>query len=238
MWLQLQAYHAARTLEEQDNYLEEARRDVDNLLDEVINFCFDSKKSSSHILCGKDDQESSDEGFVLPQSDEDEFVTFKTSFDDNPTMASSSPKEASSTPIDINEKPTKEKSDNLNTISGTIKELDLDLDGKKSEKVLDLRKLRADKVSAMQEIVALIQKIESVEALYPNTKALVSAHPKYKDVKFVRNMEALYLWLNVNKELYHCLNGLADWIDVDPDDFISWRDWFDCGLGSVFLNIQ
>ena len=139
-------------------------------MDEVINFRFDSKKGSSHSLCLKDDEESSDEGFVLPQSDDDEFVTFKTSFDCNSTMASSSPKEVSSATLDdVNEKPDKENSDNLKDVSRT----------EKSEKIFDLGKLRQDKLAAMHEIVSLLQKIENVESLYPNTKALVLAHPKY-----------------------------------------------------------
>ncbi|XP_065056880.1 mitogen-activated protein kinase kinase kinase 4-like [Rhopilema esculentum] len=40
LWLELQAWHYGRKLEEQDNYLLEERKNFDDILDEVINFHF------------------------------------------------------------------------------------------------------------------------------------------------------------------------------------------------------
>ena len=41
LWLELQAWHAGRTMQEQDNYLVQARKGADDVLDEVINFKFE-----------------------------------------------------------------------------------------------------------------------------------------------------------------------------------------------------
>ena len=40
----------------------------------------------------------------------------------------------------------------------------------------------------------------------------------------------MIFWLGVNKELHHKMNTMAEWIDVDPDDILTWQDWFEHGL--------
>lgn len=40
IWLELQAYHADRTVEQQDNYLSQARKEVGDLLNEIMNYRF------------------------------------------------------------------------------------------------------------------------------------------------------------------------------------------------------
>ena len=255
LWLQLQAYHAGRSLEEQDNYLEQSRRDVDKVLDEVINFKFDAKNGiCKYVNCKPvdndsisdaddsiDDTSNLDENNREKDDDDDnddEFLTFKTSFDKD-ALTSSPRIEKANKNEDITEtsienniqdlKISEEKPPEIGTNSKTEK---------KEEKVFNLSESRNKKIAAMHEISALIQKIESVEALYPNTKALMNSHPKYKEIRFTRNLEALLLWLNINKELYHRLVVLADWIEIDPDDVINWKDWFDCGLGLLSSEIQ
>ena len=114
-----------------------------------------------------------------------------------------------------------------------------DMAGLSSEEIDNTKSLRiasrVNQISAMKQIIALLKKVDYIEKLYPSIKALTVSHPKYKDIKFSRNMEAMLLWLNVNKELYHRLYMVADWIDVDPDDLIVWYDWFEYGLGTVFF---
>ena len=52
LWLELQAWHFGRKLEEQDNYLLEERKNFDGILDEVINFHFPTavKKFEAMVL--------------------------------------------------------------------------------------------------------------------------------------------------------------------------------------------
>eukprot|EP00111_Clytia_hemisphaerica_P003243 TCONS_00009253-protein len=126
--------------------------------------------------------------------------------------------------IDQEEKPTEQvvsKNESTNDTGNSVAD---------TSQGFNLLGQRKEKIAAIHEIAALLQKVEGVESLYPNTKALMEAHPKYKDIRFVRNLEALLFWLNVSKDLYHQLNVLADWIEIEPDDVLNFKDWFDCGL--------
>lgn len=57
LWLELQAWHANRTMEEQDLHLIRARANVEEVLDEVINF---KVKKQVHVNAQKADQNSQD----------------------------------------------------------------------------------------------------------------------------------------------------------------------------------
>ena len=261
LWLQLQAFHAGRTLEEQDNYLEEARRDIDKILDEVINYKFDSTRENTHCevgmkatshatsskdtICATDKDNTcggdSDNDINAEDVEEDgEYLSFKTSFDKD-TLTSSPRAENARF---ANSEEVSQIKENL----PSIEKLDLSDESppcpvnskiEDDEKIFDLNGTRNGKIMAMYEVSALIQKVESIEKLYPNTKALTNAHPKYKDIRFVNSIEALLLWLYINKDLYHQLDALADWIEIEPDDVLNWRDWFDCGLGKkIYIDIN
>ena len=183
-----------------------------------------------------DDDENDDDENEDHDDDDDDFLTFKTSFDKE-TLTSSPRIEnvnrnEDSAVVSIGDdmqdlKISEEKPPETVTRPKTGEEEEEE----EEKQGFNLRESRKEKIAAMHEISAIIQKIENIEALYPNTKALTNSHPKYKDIRFTRNLEALLLWLNINKELYHRLVALADWIEIEPDDVINWKDWFDCGLG-------
>lgn len=63
IWLELQAWHADRTLQQQDQYLLQAREDVSSLLQEIMNYRF--KKKADQLSSG-----SSDSGIHFPPLDE------------------------------------------------------------------------------------------------------------------------------------------------------------------------
>lgn len=55
IWLELQAHHADRTLEEQDAYLFAARQNIGELLDEIMKYKYQRKcKATSHSSCTVD----------------------------------------------------------------------------------------------------------------------------------------------------------------------------------------
>ncbi|XP_078375482.1 mitogen-activated protein kinase kinase kinase 4-like isoform X2 [Oculina patagonica] len=60
LWLELQAWHANRTMEEQDLYLIRARANVEEVLDEVINFKVKKQDVNTQIVNEKVDQNSQD----------------------------------------------------------------------------------------------------------------------------------------------------------------------------------
>lgn len=210
LWLELQTWRSGQSLEVQDNYLEQARQKVDEVLDEVMNYRF-VYKGSSVSLCpvGVDTTGSMSDSY-----DTDEMLTFTTSFDQ----------------VTDNERFEQLASSDDDSPRDVVTKMNSEQDpSAKTSEMLSLSKKK--KVAAMREIMQLVAKIESVECLYPSMRALAAAHPKYGDVKFKRNMEAMLLWLNVNKDIFHKLNILAHWIDIDPEDMMSWRDWFDHALG-------
>lgn len=60
LWLELQAWHANRTMEEQDLHLMRARANVEEILDEVINFKVKKQDANTQILTDKGDTNSQD----------------------------------------------------------------------------------------------------------------------------------------------------------------------------------
>ena len=53
LWLELQAWHANRTMEEQDLHLMRARANVEEVLDEVINFKVKKQDATDQSVCNK-----------------------------------------------------------------------------------------------------------------------------------------------------------------------------------------
>lgn len=224
LWLELQAWYNGRSIEDHDSFLENARANVEKVLSEVINFKFtnelkrgDSERGMSNETACNYDYYSDDEI--------EEFILFTSSNE----LTASTP---------VYEKKGFDRTDkemDANEVAVCPeRNMDNESDGSKTPESKEVENkvvsIKIQQVNAMAAISDLIKKLETVENLYPNLKALTNAYPMYKDVKFVRNHEAMLLWLNICKEMYHKLYLLADWIDVDPDDAINWKDWFDMGL--------
>ncbi|RZF44830.1 hypothetical protein LSTR_LSTR000782 [Laodelphax striatellus] len=64
IWLELQAWHADRSLQEQDQFLCQAREDIHNLLDEIMNYKF--KKRADQLSAS-----SADSGIHFPNDEQD-----------------------------------------------------------------------------------------------------------------------------------------------------------------------
>ena len=90
-------------------------------------------------------------------------------------------------------------------------------------------------IGAMKVVVELLKKVDNVEKLYPSRESLINEHLKYKDVKFVRNYEALLFWRNINLDIFHTMYMLSRWINIDLEDELVWKDWFLHGLGMCII---
>lgn len=207
LWLELQARHFARKIEEQDSFLLEERKNVDGTLDEICSFHFPSKlkefdsrgpMNMPHNIGGMSQEHPKS---PLPhrepnQENQDGHLQASTS---RPSSTSPLP----FAPHDVNHS----CSTVADHFTGPIQR------------------------KAMHIIIMLMKKVQDATSLYPTSKALAQLHPKYLEIKFVRNFETLNLWLNICKELYHKLQVIASLIDVDIEDNKTWEDWFDHGLG-------
>lgn len=73
LWLELQAWHANRTMAEQDMYLIQARANVEDVLDDVINFKVKKQDGNSQNLNEKSDNNNQDRnrGSGIINGDED-----------------------------------------------------------------------------------------------------------------------------------------------------------------------
>ena len=231
LWLELQAWHAGKQVEEEDIYLEEARTGINDILDEVINYKFSSGNCTKRYEGLKTEPLDMRE-FRLDSIDcEEEFLSMKV---DKDGLVSSSPIPEEKLEQNISLYRTE---DNFKSPGSTkknfvskFKELNLE-SHQNSFKLSTQNSVSGDPhVAAMQAIIDIIKRVEKAERLYPSLSALAAAHPKYKDVQFQRNLEAMIFWLGVNKELHHKMNTMAEWIDVDPDDILTWQDWFEHGL--------
>ena len=237
LWLELQAWHAGKSVEEEDCFLETEREQIDKILNDIIHFYFPTKMKEintefntqihkptiivdpapehvdkARVPAVPELKEHDDS--VVGTLEPEETETWKTTSDNKVSCCKSHVGQASR--LDSHSHDHRQSSIHKGTNStstehftGSIQQL------------------------AMRTIIMLLMKVEKVENLYPTTKALAQEHPKYLDEKFVRNFETLNLWLNTCKELYHKLHLVASLVQVDPEDNQTWEDWFDHGLGKL-----
>ena len=207
LWLELQARHFARKIEEQDSFLLEERKNVDGTLDEIRTFHFPTKlkefDSRGPTNMPHHMGEMSHEHPKSPLSHHELSQENQGGHLQPSAARSSSTSPLPFAPHDVNHT----CSTVADHFTGPIQR------------------------KAMHIIIMLIKKVQDATSLYPTSKALAQVHPKYLEIKFVRNFETLNLWLNICKELYHKLQVIASLIDVDIEDNKTWEDWFDHGLG-------
>lgn len=76
LWLELQAWHANRSMSEQDQYLMVARASVNEVLDEVINFKVKIEGKNSHVIEDGNDINCQSETVTLDGSSQEESTEF------------------------------------------------------------------------------------------------------------------------------------------------------------------
>jgi len=202
LWLELQAWHFDRKIEEQDGFLLEKRKMISDTLDEVINFHFPTKLKEYEAKHSTQLSQFS--------------ASMKGTGGENVVVTSIAHQQHSATST-----PT--------TQSTNLPFLPHDVGHGCS--TIDDHFTGSIQRKAMHIIILLLKKVEECTALYPTSKTLAQFHPKYVQDNFVRNYETLNVWLNICKELYHKLQVVAGLVDIDIEDNKMWEDWFDHGLG-------
>ncbi len=79
---------------------------------------------------------------------------------------------------------------------------------------------------AMRQVADVLDKLESVEKLYPTLKALGRDHPLYMTEDFQMRVNSLLVWFNISKELGHKLQLMAKVLYIDHISDFEWP-WLD-----------
>nr|XP_047128711.1 mitogen-activated protein kinase kinase kinase 4-like isoform X2 [Hydra vulgaris] len=208
LWLEIRAWQFGNTVEEEDNRLQEERFKIEKVLDEVIMFKFSM---------------SEDDNYKNGDEDNKEKICSKNYILDNINSVSGKYK---TTVFSQKSLITDEKDSKANPNSYVVISHHQDFFDKKRY------------VGAMKVVVELLKKVDNVEKLYPSRESLINEHFKYKDVKFVRNYEALLFWRNINIDIFQTMYMLSKWINIDLEDQVVWGDWFLHGLELAHFQVK
>ena len=95
-----------------------------------------------------------------------------------------------------------------------------------SHQISDLLEIFKRHREAMHQVSNILEKLETVEKLYPTLKALGHDHPVFTTESFQVRINTLHLWLNLSKDLGHKLQLMAKvlFIDQIPDAEWPWLE--------------
>ncbi|CAN0300543.1 unnamed protein product [Lampetra fluviatilis] len=75
---------------------------------------------------------------------------------------------------------------------------------------------------ACQQVKALLEQLDSLEALFPSLHALQREFPRYAAADFQRRVKALCLWLNVTRDLNHKLGLMGTILAIRDVPGMEW----------------
>ena len=223
LWLELQAWHNNTTMLEQDEYLMGARTDINSILDDVINFKVEISKSTfdddDKVLSDSESEAGSEEGFcvfhyTLPSED---------SVDEPQGDVILKESVSSTTDLEM-----QSRSNSVDSCDVTSPEKDPP----------SLSEFAQSVKTAVTQVSSVVNKLYSMEQLYPSRGALRKDFEKYKSKEFNRSLDTMTLWLNMIQGLYHKLHVMSKLVHVDMNDEEMWKDWIELGLGKLLIGIQ
>ena len=75
---------------------------------------------------------------------------------------------------------------------------------------------------AVIQVKKILDKLDQCEQLYPTSSAFAQEHPSYIDQAFILRTEALYLWLNITKDLFEKLKILEQVLNIQSVNGGNW----------------
>ena len=79
-----------------------------------------------------------------------------------------------------------------------------------------------DQKEALVQVTEILNKLESVQQLYPTLKSLSKDNPIYATDDFQHRVNTLCLWLNITKDLGHKLQLMAKVLYIDQMHDVEW----------------
>lgn len=92
--------------------------------------------------------------------------------------------------------------------------------------LLSLHECIENQKEALVQVSGVLNKLESVQSLYPTSKALGNYNPLYNTEAFQNRLNCLCLWLNITKDIGNKLALMATVLYVDNIPGIDWP-WLD-----------
>ncbi|XP_074644570.1 mitogen-activated protein kinase kinase kinase 4-like isoform X2 [Tubulanus polymorphus] len=215
IWLELQGWQTNKDMYDVDQYILHHRQQVPKILNEVIVFRF--KPSDDGVTRAAGTVEVND---AIYNSDDDDDSDEET--DDELLHSSSAPIEVKRFTERYAEIQTEnlQQSTTFRTASATTTELSATC-------TLNAETIHIQR-QALIKTNELLLKLESIEKLYPTSRAIGKDHPTYLSTQFRHRVDMLCTWLNITKDLIHKLRLMANvagvknlrnhdwpWLDMD-----------------------
>ncbi|XP_064627504.1 mitogen-activated protein kinase kinase kinase 4-like [Lineus longissimus] len=197
LWLELQAWHSGKSLQDMDRDLVAERQKINSVLQQVINFSFEPVSVAGGT--GRADK---------PMEPVNLFQGAGVS--EAVSMA------AGDGGIDLSavRKSPVERCDSREGV--------MDCDYETTGIFLDRAIIDRQK-EAVIKVMYLLNQVDVVEALYPTTKALGKECAMYTCDNFKHNQDTLCLWLNITKDLSHTLNMMAKTLGMQGFEGLDWH---------------
>ncbi|XP_018621728.2 mitogen-activated protein kinase kinase kinase 4 isoform X3 [Scleropages formosus] len=222
IWLELQAWHAHRSVNDQDLFLYTARQAIPDIIEEVLNFKVNYR--SLGTLGGA-------EG-AGHEADAAPVACSKTDTVGVPLCNEADPGGWACGEADPNGKPGTEavlgdlEGGKRRDVAGMATDLQ-DLQhfsacAPEDDAMVDCQGHLQRQRLAFEQVKRVMEMLESVEALYPSLQTLQKDYEKYAARDFQARVQALCLWLNITKDLNQKLRVMGTVLGLRDLSHLGW----------------
>lgn len=228
IWRELRAWESGRSLEEQEDWDFDHHREVELMLNRIINYRFDQHS----------DQEMNKDFFAGTDRERDEYEplmslggrerggdlnnghsnndTGHQGSDDHTPLASlgAGTTERTIGPGKINFDEEDDEGGPRTLTQTKSDSSESSVTSKSSSDYSYERFLLPEQVATLSEVEQLLEELENVESLYSNSRKIGDENPKYRQPSFRRKRDALVLWSKVTRGLADHLSRLSKWFGV------------------------
>ena len=214
IWIELRAWQAERTPEEQEDWDFDHHREVDKVLDRVMKYRFDTQSNELDVsfITGTEREREEYEPLMslksIAKNDENgdensEETTPLGSLKTNMGQVHFEEDDVDEAPKTLTQQGSTDSEESSTTCSS------------KSSGEYSVDKFHsAEQLSALSQVEQLLEDLENVESLYSNSRKIGDENSKYRQQFFRRKRDALILWVKVTKGLANHLSRLSKWFGV------------------------
>ncbi|KAJ8248280.1 hypothetical protein GJAV_G00240310 [Gymnothorax javanicus] len=201
IWLELQAWHARRTVTDQDIYLFTARKAIPDIINDVLNFRVDYRSLSAPAADA-----------AHAAVDVEQILGTSTSLLEaegagkEATVGADDLQAAFSASATIGEQSGDGSDDPASPLGGAP----------------DCREHLQRQRLAFEQVKRVMELLESVEALYPSLQTLQKDYEKYAAADFQARVQALCLWLNITQDLNQKLRIMGTVLGLRDLSHLGW----------------
>ena len=215
IWREFRAWQAERTLEEQEDWDFEHHREVEVVLNRVIQYRFDSQSEvlNSRLFTGTETRARDD---YEPLTSLTSATRFEVDGGNNNSEETTPLSSLNAGVATQNRDDCDGDEDGPRTLTqqGSTDSDESSASSKSSGEYSIEKFLSPEQLSALSEVNQLLEELENVEGLYSNSRKIGDENPKYRQPSFRRKRDAIILWVKVTKGLADHLSRLSKWFGV------------------------